>query len=76
MTPRDMMALFDGAERRMNRAHDERMELAWTAESLARQKRLPPFKSLLSRKRRKPDRRDPAQEFAAWAAWAAVYSPS
>lgn len=70
------MAFFDGAERRMNREHDERMELAWTVERLARLQKLPPFKSLLSRKRRKPARRDPKQEFDAWAAWAAAYSPS
>lgn len=70
------MALFEGAEREMNRTHDERMELAWTVEALARQKKLPALKSLLSGKRNRRARRKPDEEFAAWAAWAAAYSPS
>lgn len=70
------MALFDGAEREMNRSHDERMELAWTIEKLARAKAVPPLKSLLSGKRNRRARRKPDEEFAAWAAWAAAYSQS
>lgn len=76
MTPRDLSALFDGAEKRLAREQDARVELAWTVEVLARQKRLPSLRDLLGRRRRKTVRRDPADEFAAWVAWAAAYSPS
>lgn len=70
------MASFDGAEREMNRTHDERMELAWTIEKLARAKSVPPLKSLLSRKRQQRHAHDPHEEAARLKAWAASFSRS
>jgi hypothetical protein len=70
------MALFEGAERKMNRTHDERMELAWTIEKLARAKAVPPLQSLLSRKRRQRHVNDPHEEAARLKAWAASFSRS
>ena len=69
------MALFDGVERRLDREHDERMQLAWVIAMLPHQKTLR-LDALLSKKRKRRHTHDPSKEADRLKAWAASCSRS
>lgn len=62
MTPRLIEAVLDGAAARMRTEFNQTAWLAWHIEALARAKKLPKLKDLMSTEAPKPRRRQTVEE--------------
>jgi hypothetical protein len=73
ITPREMVARLEGAQRRLTAEHDGRVWLAWHVAAFSRQEKLPDLDTLLSRSKQKAAPQSPAEQtvmldalFLAW----------
>lgn len=64
-TPRQIVVVMTGHQRRLIREHNERAWSVWTAEALRRSKKLPPLRRLQAREPRSQRKRQSWQDMKA-----------